>query len=162
MPADINQPVGRDAGQCQLRCSDSSVDIDKYRRFAPCRYRGPSGRARFPANRKSAVRKRGPIERFVENQRPGIRPCGLVRVPAGSCGKIRTPAGSRRMVDRRTGSSVSRFGPVQTGANSCELAGRQLSGISGGLRVQGPVIRDFRITGDRVMTGWSHRCQSSL
>src|SRR5574337_896067 len=31
----------------------------------------------------------------VENQWPGIRPCGLVRVPAGSCGKIRTPAGSR-------------------------------------------------------------------
>lgn len=63
-----------------------------------------------------------------------------------------------RMVDSRTGSSVSRFGSVQTGANSCELAGRQLSGISGGLRVRGPVIRDFRITGDRVMTGWSHRC----
>jgi len=54
-----------------------------------------------------------------------------------------------RMVDRRNGSSVSRFGPVQTGANSCELAGRQLSGIPGGLRARGPVILDFRITGVR-------------
>ena len=33
------------------------------------------------------------VKQFVENQRPGIGPCGLVRVPAGSCGKIRTPAG---------------------------------------------------------------------
>lgn len=40
-----------------------------------------------------------------------------------------------RMVDRRTGSSVSRFGAVQTSANSWELAGRQLSGISGGLPI---------------------------
>ena len=70
------------------------VVIEKYRLFATCRYREPSGRARFPAHWKSAVRKRGSIERFVENQRPSIRPCGLVRVPAGSCGKIRTPAGS--------------------------------------------------------------------
>jgi hypothetical protein len=61
-------------GQYRLRCSDSSVDIDKYRLFATCRYREPSGRARFPANRKSAVRKCGPIERFVKNQRPGIGP----------------------------------------------------------------------------------------
>jgi len=51
--------------------------------------------ARWPGNWKSAVRKRGPIKRFVENQLLGIEPCGLVRVPAGSCGKIRTPAGSR-------------------------------------------------------------------
>ena len=69
------------------------VVIEKYRLFATCRYREPSGRARFPAHWKSAVRKRGSIERFVENQRPSIRPCGLVRVSAGSCGKIRTPAG---------------------------------------------------------------------
>ena len=95
MPSDVDQD-GRDAGQCWLRCSVSSVDIDEYRLFATCRYREPSGRARFPANRKSAVRKRGPIKQFVENQWPGIGPCGLVRVPAGSCGKIRTPAGSRR------------------------------------------------------------------
>jgi hypothetical protein len=115
VPGDVDQD--RDGpGQCQLRCSDSSVDIDKYRRFAPCRYRGPSGRARFPANRKSAVRKRGPIERFVENQRPGIEPCGLVRVPAGSCGKIRTPAGSRWGGTLRQTYVTQR---LRTAANSC-------------------------------------------
>lgn len=115
MPGDVDQD--RDGpGQCQLRCSDSSVDIDKYRRFAPCRYRGPSRRARFPANRKSAVRKRGPIERFVENQRLGIGPCGLVRVPAGSCGKIRTPAGSRWGGTLRQTYVTQR---LRTAANSC-------------------------------------------
>ena len=31
---------------------------------------------------KSAVRKRGPIKQFVENQWPGVAPCGLVRDPA--------------------------------------------------------------------------------
>ena len=93
MPGDLDQD-GRDAGQCWLRCTVSSVDIDKYRRFATCQNRQPFGRARFSADRKSAVRKRGPTDRFVENQWPGMRPCGLVRVPAGSCGKIRTPAGS--------------------------------------------------------------------
>lgn len=71
------------------------VVIEKYRLFAAGRYREPSGRARFPANRKSAVRKRGPIERFVENQRPSIGPCGLVRVSGGSYVTIRTPAGAR-------------------------------------------------------------------
>ena len=35
------------------------VVIEKYRLFATCRYREPSGRARFPAHWKSAVRKRG-------------------------------------------------------------------------------------------------------
>ena len=71
------------------------VVIEKYRLFATCRYREPSGRARFPAHWKSAVRKRGSIERLVENQRPSIGPCGLVRVSGGSCVTIRTPAGSR-------------------------------------------------------------------
>ena len=75
------------------------VVIEKYRLFATCRYREPSGRARFPANRKSAVRKRGPIERFVENQRPSIGPCGLVRVSGGSYVTIRTPAGARSRGD---------------------------------------------------------------
>lgn len=59
------------------------VVIEKYRLFATCRYREPSGRARFPAHWKSAVRKRGSIERFVENQRPSIGPFGLVRVSGG-------------------------------------------------------------------------------
>jgi hypothetical protein len=94
VPGDVNQD--RDGpGQCRLRCSNSSADIDDYQRFATWRHRQPSGQARFPAERKSAVRKRGPITQFVENQWPGIGPCGLARVPAGSCGKIRTPAGSR-------------------------------------------------------------------
>ncbi len=71
------------------------VVIEKYRLFATCRYREPSGRARFPAHWKSAVRKRGSIERFVENQRPSIGPFGpfgLVRVSGGGV-TIRTPAG---------------------------------------------------------------------
>lgn len=59
------------------------VVIEKYRLFATCRYREPSGRARFPAHWKSAVRKRGSIERFVENQRPSIGPFGLLRVSGG-------------------------------------------------------------------------------
>lgn len=59
------------------------VVIEKYRLFATCRYREPSGRARFPAHWKSAVRKRGSIERFVENQRPSIGSFGLVRVSGG-------------------------------------------------------------------------------
>ena len=75
-----------------------------------------SGRARFPAHWKSAVRKRGSIERFVENQRPGIRPCGLVRVPAGSCGKIRTPAGSGWGGTLRQTYVTQR---LTTAANSC-------------------------------------------
>ncbi len=73
------------------------VVIEKYRLFATCRYREPSGRARFPAHWKSAVRKRGSIERFVENQRPSIGPFGpfgLVRVSGGGV-TIRTPAGAR-------------------------------------------------------------------
>ncbi|MFZ1547159.1 MAG: hypothetical protein WAT12_08665 [Candidatus Nitrotoga sp.] len=41
---------------------------------------------------KVPVRKRGPIERFVQNQKPTIRPCGLFQAPAGSCGKVRNPA----------------------------------------------------------------------
>jgi hypothetical protein len=56
------------------------------------------------------------------------------------------------MVDRRNGSSVGRFGPLRTRANSRKPAGRQLSGISGGLRVRGPVIRDFRIAGDKDLS----------
>ena len=92
------------------------VVIEKYRLFATCRYREPSGRARFPAHWKSAVRKRGSIERFVENQRPSIRPCGLVRVPAGSCGKIRTPAGSGWGGTLRQTYVTQRF---TTAANSC-------------------------------------------
>ena len=80
--------------QGELRCSDSS---GSYREVPTvCNVSVPRAvwRARFPAHWKSAVRKRGSVERFVENQRPSIGPCGLVRVPAGSCGKIRTPAGS--------------------------------------------------------------------
>ena len=115
MPGDLDQD-GRDAGQCWLRCTVSSVDIDKYRRFATCQNRQPFGRARFSADRKSAVRKRGPTDRFVENQWPGMRPCGLVRVPAGSCGKIRTPAGFRWGGTLRQTYVTQR---LATAANSC-------------------------------------------
>lgn len=92
------------------------VVIEKYRLFATCRYREPSGRARFPAHWKSAVRKRGSIERFVENQRPSIGPCGLVRVSGGSCVTIRTPAGSRWVGTLRQTSVTQR---LTTAANSC-------------------------------------------
>lgn len=46
------------------RCSVSSANIYKYRRFATRRHSGWPGRCKFPAQRKSAVRKRGPIGRF--------------------------------------------------------------------------------------------------
>ena len=84
--------------------------------FATCRYREPSGRARFPAHWKSAVRKRGSIERLVENQRPSIGPCGLVRVSGGSCVTIRTPAGSRWGGTLRQTYVTQR---LRSAANSC-------------------------------------------
>ena len=105
--------------QGELRCSDSS---GSYREVPTvCNVSVPRAvwRARFPAHWKSAVRKRGSIERFVENQRPSIRPCGLVRVPAGSCGKIRTPAGSGGPVTRAKPRSLSALQPVQTAAERC-------------------------------------------
>ena len=46
LPGDIDEDR-HGPGQCRLKCSDSSVDIDKYRRFATWRHRRPSGRARF-------------------------------------------------------------------------------------------------------------------
>lgn len=91
------------------------VVIEKYRLFATCRYREPSGRARFPAHWKSAVRKRGSIERFVENQRPSIGPCGLVRVSGGGV-TIRTPAGARWGGTLRQTYVTQR---LATAANSC-------------------------------------------
>ncbi len=60
VPGDIDEDR-HGAGQCRRKCSHLSVDFDKYRRFATWQHRRPSGRARFPANRKSAVRKRGPV-----------------------------------------------------------------------------------------------------
>lgn len=65
---------------------------------------------------KSAVRKRGPIKRFVENQRLSIRPCGLVRVPAGSCGKDRTISGYGWGGTLRQTYVTQR---LRTAANSC-------------------------------------------
>lgn len=91
------------------------VVIEKYRLFATCRYREPSGRARFPAHWKSAVRKRGSIERFVENQRPSTGPFGLVRVSGGGV-TIRTPAGARWGGTLRQTYVTQR---LATAANSC-------------------------------------------